>query len=267
MLKQRVITAIALATAFVAAHFGLSDLGWALFVLMFILVGAWEWAGLAGFSALGRRMFVVATALMATAMLPEVSMQAHFLGTDYLPLVATFFWLAVAPLWLMRRWRCKPPALMALLGWLLLLSAWISLIDMSRTVMLWVIVVVALADSAAYFSGKRFGKHKLAPEISPGKTWEGLAGALAAVTLLALAMHLLLKEPLTILPAVWLLTVFSVQGDLFESLLKRQAGKKDSGTLLPGHGGVLDRIDGLIPTLPLAASFNKLVYYFSLLIS
>jgi phosphatidate cytidylyltransferase len=108
---------------------------------------------------------------------------------------------------------------------------------------------VSIADSAAYFAGKRFGRHKLAPEISPGKTWEGVAGAVVAITLYGAVLCYLKQYSLWLIVGLWLIVVLSIMGDLVESLLKRQAGLKDSGQLLPGHGGILDRIDGLIPTL------------------
>ena len=123
---------------------------------------------------------------------------------------------------------------------------------------------VWIADTAAYFAGRRFGRRKLAPSISPGKTWEGVYGALAAVALYALALVPLARtagfagDPgvpatLAFVAFTMLLAAVSVVGDLYESMLKRQAGAKDSGTLLPGHGGVLDRIDALIAAMPFAA--------------
>jgi phosphatidate cytidylyltransferase len=126
-------------------------------------------------------------------------------------------------------------------------------------------VIVWLADSAAYFAGRSFGRHKLAPSISPGKTWEGVAGALLAVTGYGISWLSFFNEstPLilsdsalgaaAILPVLWILAAFSICGDLFESALKRRAGVKDSGKILPGHGGILDRIDALIPVLPMSA--------------
>ena len=113
------------------------------------------------------------------------------------------------------------------------------------------LITVWLADSAAYFAGKRFGRHKLAPEISPGKTWEGVAGALFATTVYGLVLCNYMHYSRWLILGLWLIVVLSIMGDLFESLMKRQAGVKDSSHLLPGHGGVLDRIDGLMPTLPL----------------
>jgi len=113
--------------------------------------------------------------------------------------------------------------------------------------------VVWIADTAAYFAGRQFGRLKLAPVISPGKTWEGVAGAWGALTLYAAALSQLAGMPfLSLFLMVSGLLVLSVLGDLFESWIKRVAGRKDSGNVLPGHGGVLDRIDALMPTLPIA---------------
>jgi phosphatidate cytidylyltransferase len=143
---------------------------------------------------------------------------------------------------------------MAFLGLVLLLATWVALTglqNISPWLLLGVLATVWLADSAAYFAGKRFGRHKLAPEISPGKTWEGVVGAMLAATIYGLALCHLLHYTRWLILGLWLIVVLSIMGDLFESLLKRQAGVKDSSHLLPGHGGVLDRIDGLIPTLPL----------------
>jgi len=145
---------------------------------------------------------------------------------------------------------------------LVLLSAtWLALNglqNISPWLLLGVLAIVWLADIAAYFSGKRFGRHKLAPEISPGKTWEGVAGAVLAATIYGLVLCYYMHYSRWLIVGLWLIVVLSVMGDLFESLLKRQAGVKDSSHLLPGHGGVLDRIDGLIPTLPLVLFY---IYY------
>jgi phosphatidate cytidylyltransferase len=126
-----------------------------------------------------------------------------------------------------------------------------------------------VADIAAYFAGRRFGRHKLAPTISPGKTWEGVAGAVLGVTLYAGLLHGLGAPlfghlpPVVLLPIVWLLTAVSILGDLLESLFKRQAGLKDSSQLLPGHGGVLDRIDSLLALVPVASA---LLFAYAILI-
>jgi phosphatidate cytidylyltransferase len=150
--------------------------------------------------------------------------------------------------------------LLAATGWLVLFPTWFALMDfhaMRPALLFGLMAVVAAADIGAYFAGRAFGRHKLAPSISPGKTWEGVVGGLLAVALYG-ALWLLLESTLTVpFPGFILLLAMaslSVVGDLFESWLKRQAGIKDSGHILPGHGGVLDRIDGLTSALPLAAA-------------
>jgi len=148
-----------------------------------------------------------------------------------------------------------------------LVGAWVALVELqarSPWLVLAAMGVVWIADTAAYFAGRRFGRRKLAPRVSPGKTWEGVYGALFAVALYALALAPLAQRAgfegasgtattLAFVVVVMLLAAVSVVGDLFESLLKRQAGVKDSGSLLPGHGGVLDRVDALLAAMPFAA--------------
>ena len=125
-------------------------------------------------------------------------------------------------------------------------------------------MTVWIADTAAYFAGKRFGKRKLAPSISPGKTWEGVMGALVATTAFSFLLSYLTHQSYWFVLVFWGVMVLSILGDLFESLIKRQAGVKDSGNLLPGHGGVLDRIDGLTSSLPLVMFLLTLPIYYNL---
>jgi phosphatidate cytidylyltransferase len=151
---------------------------------------------------------------------------------------------------------------------LILLPAWLALVELREQGVFWLLGAMALvwiADIAAYFSGRTFGRHKLAPAISPGKTWEGVAGAVAAVlayaVLVIAACRFYMPRAASLDVTAWLALLalaavscgISVIGDLFESAVKRRAGVKDSGVLLPGHGGLLDRIDALLPVLPLAA--------------
>lgn len=251
---------MALGTVFVSALYGLPELLWALFLLAFVVVGAWEWAGLTGFEQRGRMVFPVLTLVFGILLLPSLPGLEPLRLASILSLTAaaSLFWLLIAPFWLARRWRMRGTVLPALMGWILLLPSWLALIELRQVapeLVLLVMLTVALADSAAYFTGKRFGKHKLAPEISPGKTREGLGGALVVIAVFAAVLCVWLRLPLGLIPSLLALVVLSVMGDLFESLMKRQAGKKDSGSLLPGHGGVLDRIDGLMPTLPLVLSY------------
>jgi phosphatidate cytidylyltransferase len=180
---------------------------------------------------------------------------------------ATVFWLLVAPAWLVSGQRVTSRPVLAVVGWLVLIATWVAVVALqtrSPGVLLAMMAIVWIADTAAYFAGRRFGRRKLAPSISPGKTWEGVYGALAAVAIYALLLVPLAAaagytRPLdAIAAAIWvaltlLLTGLSIIGDLFESQLKRQRGVKDSGAILPGHGGVLDRIDALTAAMPPAA--------------
>jgi phosphatidate cytidylyltransferase len=125
--------------------------------------------------------------------------------------------------------------------------------------------VIWIADTAAYFTGKRFGKRKLAPLISPGNTWEGVLGAWVAVSIYGAILCIFFGFDYWLIPIVWGVTVLSIMGDLLESLIKRQANVKDSSNLLPGHGGMLDRIDGLTSSLPLAAFFIYFPIYYATL--
>ena len=158
---------------------------------------------------------------------------------------------------------------MAALGFLLIASLWLALICAKGADPLLLLILLAtiwIADSAAYFAGKNFGKHKLAPHISPGKTWEGVFGALIAVTIFGVILYLnegLGFHKILVFPALWIITSLGVVGDLFESLMKRQANLKDSGQLLPGHGGILDRVDGIIPSLPIAILMIYTYSYFN----
>jgi phosphatidate cytidylyltransferase len=180
---------------------------------------------------------------------------------------ATLFWVAIAPAWLYFGWRIPSKIASTFIGALVLIATWVSAVQLqsrSPALLLALMAIVWVADTAAYFAGRRFGKRRLAPSISPGKTWEGVYGALIAVAIYAIALlpfstRAGYSGPM--LPAaatVWIVLVLvlagvSIVGDLFESQLKRQRGVKDSGKLLPGHGGILDRIDALMAALPPAA--------------
>lgn len=251
MLKQRVITALVLLPLFLGALFYLSPLSWALLTLAGILVGAWEWGGIAGYPAGVRWTFVAMTSIL--------SLIIFEMGEDVwgnLFALALLFWLIPAVLWLIFRWRLSNLIVFAVLGWLVLVPTWLGLVylqGVTPQLLLVVMMVVWIADSAAYFAGRKFGKNKLAPAISPGKSWEGVWGAVAGVALFGASVAWLAETSWWVVLAFAVLTALSIVGDLFESWMKRVAGIKDSGSLLPGHGGVLDRIDGLTPTLPAAA--------------
>jgi len=184
--------------------------------------------------------------------------------------LASALWLAIAAAMLQAGIMAfrLPRVLGMMLAVLLVLAAWFSLMQLlfeGAVMLLSVLAIVWIADTAAYFAGRAFGRRKLAPHISPGKTWAGVAGAVLTVLLIALMVHTFAPSkafysnelfttigPFLALASLALLVAVSIVGDLFESLLKRQAGVKDSSRLLPGHGGVLDRLDALVPVLPTA---------------
>lgn len=261
MLRTRVLTAAVVMPLFIGGMFFLPTIWWTLGLLSLLLAGAWEWGGLSGFKPFARWIFCIAVLLSALGMLlPEYYLQTQAVEQAAY-WISTVFWLMGAPLWLWRKWHTRNPLLLALTGWVLVVPTWLALSRLQQHpwILLALLGVIWVADSAAYFSGHTWGRHKLAPSISPGKTWEGVAGAAIAVTVYYVCVWFLgfhgIAPDATLVAAILVAVIFplSIMGDLFESWNKRQAGVKDSGTLLPGHGGVLDRIDALTSTLPLAA--------------
>lgn len=261
MFRTRVITAAILLPLFVGGMFFLPSIWWAAVLLPLLFASAWEWAALSGYGRSGQRgfcLFVLATGV-------PILLGAHYFAFAAIEQatywISVAFWLACAPLWLRSGWRVRQPLLLALTGWLLIVPTWLALVRLQALpwVLLAVLGVMWIADTAAYFAGRTWGRRKLAPLISPGKTWEGIAGAAVAVAVYHAAVWYFGFRGMTIgagMAAALLvacLLPLSILGDLFESWIKRLAGVKDSGTLLPGHGGVLDRIDALTSTLPLAA--------------
>jgi phosphatidate cytidylyltransferase len=265
MLKTRALTAAVLLAVFGAALFLLPQLGWIVFCAALLAAAAWEWGGLAALTPAFRIVYGAAAVLLFVSPL-----WLHGGGAWYAPAWVYYasgaFWILLAPLWLWRWQGLANRAVLLAAGILLLVPACAALVDLRGghpALLLAVLGTVWISDSAAYFVGRRFGKRKLAPSISPGKTWEGVAGALVAVAVYAFAWAALgspenpwvgsVRAAPERLAAVLLgLAVVGIIGDLFESLIKRQAGVKDSGTLLPGHGGILDRIDAPVAVLPLA---------------
>ena len=261
MLKTRIITAILLVIGFLMALFFTSSFTWSLITLFITVIAVWEWMKLIKLNAKQITISLTGTLIIGLMLVTFSKFSSETileLYADKLVLlllaVSAVFWVVVAPTWLITRKKINQKLFMSILGMSLLLATWIALIGLhkiSPLLLLSVLATVWIADSAAYFAGKKFGKHKLAPEISPGKTWEGVMGALFAVTLYGLLLCHFQHLSRWLILGLWLIVILSVMGDLFESLLKRQSNVKDSSQLLPGHGGVLDRIDGLIPTLPL----------------
>lgn len=271
MLKIRVMTAVILLVLFLLALFFLPVAGWSALVILVVLQGSFEWARLAKLTNGKANLFWWLTLLM---MLGLVWFDGHHsVAQQILPhllvyAISALLWLFIVPTWLMIGWKVEQPILMALTGWAVLIPTGLAMLDLrviSPWLLLGVMGLIWAADISAYFAGRKFGKNKLAPSISPGKTWEGVAGAMLGVSVYVLVVGSFSSffnpgagfGPRQILPGLllvsWWWVGLAVIGDLFESAIKRQAGVKDSGALLPGHGGLLDRIDALTSTLPLAA--------------
>lgn len=253
MLKQRFITALVLLAVLIPILFFLpAATATGMFALIAALA-AWEWSRLSSLSSLGRMLFPLWVLVWCGLCLWYPTLQR------LLCLLAAGFWLLLVPAWLVRRWPLPNSLFACLIGTILLVPAWIGMVQLQGIgpwALLAALALVWVADIAAYFVGRAIGRHKLAPAISPGKTWEGVAGAAAGGLLYVfLLMHYanlpLPASPLSIALGTLLLVAVSIMGDLFESMIKRQAGMKDSSNLLPGHGGVLDRIDSLTSTLPM----------------
>ncbi|MEO5573465.1 MAG: phosphatidate cytidylyltransferase [Gammaproteobacteria bacterium] len=264
MLKRRLVTGAVFILLAVWAILGLPSFYFGLALALLVAIGAWEWAGLIGFNTALQRAFytvLLLFCLWAASYLPVMAVLA----------AACVGWL-IGLVWVVRfpagRSLWTPSLSGALVGLFVLIPPWVALLTLhdgdSRGpyFVLFLLAMIWLADTAAYFAGRRWGSLRLAPNVSPGKTWEGLWGAVLAVALYALISGVMAFTGATILMFVVLCLVtllFSILGDLLESMFKRQAGVKDSGKLLPGHGGILDRIDSLTAAAP--------VFVLSLLLS
>ena len=281
MLKQRIITAVVLLAILLPALFYPSPMPFAAVTLVLIAAGAWEWARLNGLKQAGALLIALACVVLCA-----VSWQAGLIERP-LPLLwslAGAAWV-LAGAWLLRGgvagWPRIPQGIRMVGGVLALWVAWLA-VAQARSIginfLLSVLVLVWVADVSAYFAGRTFGlkftKGKLAPAISPGKSWEGVWGGMLGVVVLGVCWAVADAKLAANVPSLysrlavhgwWLLLIgvvfmaaMSVVGDLVESLIKRSAGAKDSSNLLPGHGGVLDRVDALLPTLPLAMMLASL---------
>jgi phosphatidate cytidylyltransferase len=265
MLKTRILTALVLLPVMLSALFLFSDAGWAAFSWLIVLLAMWEFARMSGASRLANGVYLALATAVAAAWWRHgaaAPLAVHVLGL--------VFWLLVAPLWLARRWALRDGWVARALGWIMLFPAWFALLEWrgdgaaaQGSRLLAVMGLVWVADIAAYFAGKAFGRRKLAPAISPGKSWEGVAGAVVAVAVYAVLVSRLgwldLALPGWVLLLLALpLTAVSIVGDLLESWFKRSAGIKDSSGLLPGHGGVYDRIDSLIAVLAVSNALRVL---------
>ncbi len=261
MLKQRVVTAIIFGAIIVVSIFKMPNSWLAILFAAITLLGAWEWASLIAPQNLTRKLLYV---VFMAALILVTWMLAKPYHIKITLLIAGLWWALVVIFltvfdsnWLQAAWLQN---LLEVSGFIVLVPAWLALVElhqqdhMGPMKLMFLLVLVWVADISAYFVGKRFGKTKLAPELSPGKSREGLWGALTASIIIAVLGIYLFKLDTKIwfyFGCLCLLTaLISVVGDLYESLLKRHAGVKDSGTILPGHGGVLDRIDSLTAAAP-----------------
>lgn len=256
MFLTRALTAVVALVVFVAALFLMPNWLWALFLLPGICIASWEWGALAAYSPTARFSFSAFNGLTALAFLYAPDRLEPWVFS-----LTCAFWVLVAPFWLGARWNVRNGFVLGVVGWIALVPMWLALVrlQVEPWALLLFMSVIWIADTFAYLAGRKFGRHKLAPQISPGKSWEGVFGAAAALAILYAALWFAVPVGTQVLPAAVALVLFaallalSIEGDLFESWMKRQAGVKDSGKLLPGHGGLLDRIDGLTATMPAAA--------------
>lgn len=255
MLRQRFITAAVFITLLVGGILFLPTFYFAVMIFPLLVIGAWEWAALIGWGgtrgARSAYVLVVVAAVWALGQLP----------IEIILAIGCVWWLiALLAVWRYPRggawWVRKETG--ALAGILVLAPTWLALVTLhghDHLLVLFILVLTWLADIAAYFAGRRWGARtgRLAPRVSPGKTWAGVAGAALVIGLYAgVGGAWLFGAAATLLFVLlcWATLAFSILGDLLESLFKRQAGVKDSGTLLPGHGGLLDRIDSLTAAAP-----------------
>lgn len=260
MLRQRVITALLMAPValFVVAWLphGITALVFALLVA----AGAWEWSAFPGYSRRAMRYLFVLMILIALASLwlagvvPSVLTANAAAWVDWTLLAACAWWIAVLA------WIAFIPARVSrsaatVAGLLVLVPAWLALVRLhaiTPQLVVFLILLVVAADVGAYFGGKQFGRRKLAPRVSPGKTWEGVAGGVVAAGVMAVVgVYWFNARPVAFAVLCAIVVVASVVGDLTESMFKRHAGLKDSGNLLPGHGGVLDRVDSITAAAPI----------------
>lgn len=266
MLKQRLLTALALIPLVIWAVLELSTAVLGLILALFVLLGSWEWARLIGLhSTLARFAYVTFIAMLLYLSKFLLATSENFI---FAALVVAGLWWLIGTVWVFRyrgETGLKPidTQFGLFVGVIVLIPTWLAMTyihafsEDGPAMLLFVMVLIWAADSGAYFAGRKFGKHKLAPQVSPGKTIEGVVGGLVAAALFsvigATSFDLPVLGGISFVLLSLIVVLLSVIGDLFESLFKRRAGVKDSGQLLPGHGGVLDRIDSLTAAAPIFA--------------
>ena len=265
MLRLRIITALCMVAIFLPALFLMPSMLFSIATVPLVLVAGWEWSRLVKIRSviarIGYLLLIVMTLFAASLWLglpdtfdPQRAQQLLLVAVGVWAFI--FLWIQGYPSSAIL-WSARP--ILGLLGLILLGFTWIAIVTIlnyqsGQWLLLLAIVIIVLADVGGFFAGKYFGKHKLAPIISPGKTWEGFVGGLLLEGVLVGSLVWYLSDHVTVLGLSLLVipvALYSVLGDLFESMIKRHSGVKDSGRLLPGHGGVLDRIDGVMAGLPM----------------
>jgi len=280
LLKQRIITAITLAPLAIAAIFYMSLENFSFFIMAIMAIGAWEWGPLMGFAQKRLRVAFALTTVMLISLIwyffPlsslwsssfELQLDIHYVlwiavAWWFLSATLTFLYPRASSFWSSHR------SIRGIFGWLTLVPTWLAFVVLrshdyandsyhGAQLIMFLFLMVWSADIGAYFVGKAIGKHKLMPNVSPGKTMEGfIGGVVFACILISVAGYSLewnQQQLLLVIGITVMITTISVLGDLNESMFKRQAGIKDSGSILPGHGGILDRIDSLTATAPIYA--------------
>jgi len=265
MLRLRIITALCMLAVFLPALFFMPPMLFSIATVPLVLAAGWEWSRLAKIRSVAARvgylLLIVISLFVASYWLglpdtfdPERAQQLLLVAVGVWAFI--FLWIQGYPSSAIL-WSARP--VLGLLGLILLAFTWIAIVtilnyESGQWLLLLAVVIIALSDIGGFFAGKYFGKHKLAPIISPGKTWEGFAGGLVLEVILVGSLVWFMFGNVSVI-GLWLLVIlvalYSVLGDLFVSMIKRHSGVKDSGQLLPGHGGVLDRIDGVMAALPM----------------
>jgi phosphatidate cytidylyltransferase len=254
MLRQRVITALVLAPFVLLVILWVPHPVTAAVLALLVVAGAWEWSAFPGFNHTAARFAYVAFIAACLGMAWYAGVES--MESDLLLYAALAWWL-LALMWIALAPANVNRATAAIAGLFALVPVWVALVrlhaqpEWGPQLMLFLLLLVVAADIGAYFAGRALGRHKLAPRVSPGKTWEGVGGGLlAAAAMAAAGVWWFDMDTLPFMALCIVVAIASVVGDLTESLFKRHAGLKDSGTLLPGHGGVLDRVDSVTAAAP-----------------
>lgn len=270
MLKHRLLAALVLLPLLLWAVFAMPPIAFQLFIAAVLLVAAWEWSGIMQLSELPKRLGYVAFIALLVALV------ARFIGPDItspLLLAAVLFWV-VALAWISKyplglEPGTRKPFLVGVVGVAVLLPLWIAACGLQQAGTItgprtgwWVAIMLMLifaADTGGYTFGRLFGKTKLAPHVSPGKTWEGVAGAMVGALIIVavvwafVPLPVVKERPVEFVLIALLTVLISIVGDLTESMFKRHSGLKDSGNIIPGHGGIMDRIDSITAAAPMFA--------------